>query len=304
MGGGRVVSYIVPPRLSRFPRDPSGLEYTTRSMVPTGDGDGIWRAWGEPSAPWPLLVEPEGDRWRVKAYGVSPQQARTGARALFSLEHPLEEFYRQVRREPILRGTERTFRGLRLPRDASLYESLVHAVIGQQLSVRVATTLSRRLFDACGSYLSVDGVELPAAPAPTALLSLGRRGLRRTGLSRAKAAALLGIAQGQIDGRFARAAFRRAPVERAIERLDAQPGVGRWTAENALLRGVGRTDLFVAGDLGLRAALAKFGALPRHAPESAAREWADARYPGWGSYATLYLWRKLVTAARPDPLRG
>jgi 3-methyladenine DNA glycosylase/8-oxoguanine DNA glycosylase len=93
-------------------------------------------------------------------------------------------------------------------------------------------------------------------------------------------------------------------AEEAIERLDAEPGVGRWTAENALLRGVGRTDLFVAGDLGLRVALAEYGVLPRHAPEEAARAWADAHYPQWGSYATVYLWKKLVTDLRAREEEG
>jgi len=86
----------------------------------------------------------------------------------------------------------------------------------------------------------------------------------------------------------------------AVDRLDEEPGVGRWTAENALLRGLGRRDLFVAGDLGLRAALERFGAVPRAAPEADARAWADHHYPGWGSYATLYLWRRLVAAMAED----
>ncbi len=304
MGSGRTVTYLTPPRLSRFPTLGGSLEYATRSMVLASDGRGIWRAWGDPEAPWPIRVEPVGDRWRVEATGVSPAEAREAARALFSLEHPIEEFYRLVRREPILRGTERRFRGLRLPRDASLYESLVTAVIGQQLSVQAAATLARRLYEATDSYLVVDGIELPTIPSPKAVLRRGAGGLRNVGLSRAKATSLLGIAQGQVEGRFTTPAFRRMSAEEAIERLDAEPGVGRWTAENALLRGVGRTDLFVAGDLGLRVALAEYGLLPRHAPEEAARAWADAHYPKWGSYATVYLWKKLVTDLRAREREG
>jgi 3-methyladenine DNA glycosylase/8-oxoguanine DNA glycosylase len=304
MGSGRTVTYLTPPRISRFPALGDSLEYATRSMVVTSDGRGIWRAWGDPEAPWPIRVEPAGARWRVEATGVSPARAREAARALFSLEHPIEEFYRLVRREPILRGTDRRFRGLRLPRDASLYESLVSAVIGQQLSVQAAATLTRRLHEATDSYLTVDGIELPTIPSPRAVLRRGAVGLRSVGLSRAKTKSLLGIARGQVEGRFPTPTFRRMGAEEAIERLDAEPGVGRWTAENALLRGVGRTDLFVAGDLGLRVALAEYGVLPRHAPEEAARAWADAHYPQWGSYATVYLWKKLVTDLRAREEEG
>lgn len=295
MAPERIVTYLTPPRLSRFPRLREPLEYSTRSMAVTSDGRGIWRAWGDPEDPWPLRVEPAGSRWRVEATGVPPAQARAAARALFSLEHPLEQFYTLVRREPVLRGTEQRFRGLRLPRDASLYESLALAVIGQQLSVQAAATLTRCLYAATDSYLEADGIELPTIPAPRSVLRLGRAGLRRVGLSRVKSASLIGIARGQLEGRFPASEFEQIEAEAAIERLDAEPGVGRWTAENALLRGAGRTDLFVAGDLGLRVALAEYGVLPRHAPEEAARGWADQHYPGWGSYATVYLWKRLVS---------
>lgn len=298
MGTDRTTTYLTPPKLARFPIVGGSLEYATRSMVPTADGRGIWRAWGPPGSPWPLRVEPDGARWRVDAVGVSPPGARAAARALFSLDHPIEEFYRLVRREPILRGTERRFRGLRLPRDASLFESLVTAIIGQQLSVQVAATLDGRLRAATEAYIRVDGLKLPTVPSPDRLRRLGFAGLRQLGLSRAKSKALLAIAEGEREGRFATPLIQAMGAEEAIEWLDREPGVGRWTAENALLRGVGRTDMFVAGDLGLRVALANYGALPRAAPEEEARAWAQAHYPGWGSYATLYLWRKLTSDRR------
>ena len=298
MRSGRILTYITPPRLSRFPDLTDPLEYATRSMRGTIDGRGLWRAWGAPQAPWPIRVEPEGTRWRIEAMGVPPRMARAAARALFSLDHTIEEFYRLVRREPVLRGTERRFRGMRLPRDASLYESLVTAVIGQQLSVRAAATLAHRLYAATDSFLSVDGLELPTVPAPRAIHRAGPPGLVKVGLSRMKARSLLAIADGELQGRFRASGFRRLHAEAAVQRLDAEPGVGRWTAENALLRGVGRTDLFVAGDLGLRRAMAEYGALPRHAPERAARKWADTNYPGWGSYATVYLWKRLAMEER------
>jgi DNA-3-methyladenine glycosylase II len=213
---------------------------------------------------------------------------------MFSLDDPLEEFYRLAREERVLSGAVRTFRGLRLPRDPSLYEALVHAILGQQLSVSAANTIKRRLIERSDSFLDVEGVELPCLPGPDALVALGESGLRGVGASGGKARSLLAIAQRERSGAFAASRFRRLSVARAVEALDAEPGVGRWTAENALLRGVGRRDLFVAGDLGLRVALDRFGAVPRSAPETDARAWGDRRYPGWGSYATLYLWRRLV----------
>jgi 3-methyladenine DNA glycosylase/8-oxoguanine DNA glycosylase len=288
------VTWITPPALCSLPAERAQLEYSSRSIVFAADGTRLLRAWGPPDAPWVLAVEPDGRRWRVEAWGAGPAEARNAARELFSLDHSLEEFYAQVRREPVLRGTERRFRGLRIPRDASVYEALLHAIVGQQLSVRAANTIQERLFAKVGSSLRAGGVEVPCVPTPARIAALSVADLRGVGMSRVKANSLRSLATWASASAPSSATLRSLPLEAAVEALDALPGVGRWTAENALLRGAGRTDVFVAGDLGVRVALEEYGVLRRTGSEARARAWADRCYPGWGSYATLYLWRKLV----------
>jgi DNA-3-methyladenine glycosylase II len=288
------VTSIVPPRLASLPVEREQLEYSSRWIVFAEDGDRLLRAWGAPERPFVLAVEPAGDRWRVEAWGADGAAARAAARALFSLDHPLEAFYRLVRSEPVLRGTDRRFRGLRIPRDANVYEALLHSVLGQQVSVRAATAMKERLLATTGAFLTAGGVEVPRVPTPKEVRSLGADGLRSTGVSRAKALTLLGLASAADDGALFSPALASLPIEAAVEALDRFRGVGPWTAENALLRGVGRTDVFIAGDLGIRVALEEYGVLRRSASEERARAWAERHYPGWGSYATLYLWRKLV----------
>jgi len=292
--GARTVTSVTPPRIASLPAEREQLEYSSRSLVFGKDGDRLLRAWGPPERPWVLAVEPRGERWRVEAWGADGPSARAAARALFSLDHPIEEFYRLVRAEPTLRGTDRRFRGLRVPRDAHVYEALIHAIVGQQLSVRAAHTMKERLLATTRAFLRADGVEVPRVPTPKELGALGMAGLRATGLSGVKSRSLLALAAAVEAGTVPSDELATLPLESAVERLDRLPGVGRWTAENALLRGVGRTDVFVAGDLGIRVALEEFGVLRRSAPEARARAWAERCYPGWGSYATLYLWRKLV----------
>jgi DNA-3-methyladenine glycosylase II len=295
------VTWITPPSLCSLPAERAQLEYSSRSIVFADDGTRLLRAWGPAEHPWVLGVEASGGRWRVEAWGPGPAEARRAARELFSLDHEIEPFYAQVRREPVLRGTERRFRGLRIPRDASVYEALLHAIIGQQLSVAAANTIQRRLFEKAGSSLEVDGVEVPCVPRPTSVAALSPEELRGVGMSRVKASSLRSLARWASTDAPTSTALASAPLETAVGTLDALPGVGRWTAENALLRGAGRTDVFVAGDLGIRVALDQYGVARRSAPESKVRAWADRHYPGWGSYATLYLWRKLTTDPAGTP---
>jgi len=294
---GPVRTSLVPPRLASLAAQIAQLERSSRSLVFAHRGSRLYRGWGPPERPFVVSVRPSERRWEVCAWGCDgPEAARSAVREMFSLDDPLEEFYRSTRVEPVLRGTERTFRGLRLPRDASVHEALVHAIVGQQLSVASANALKRRLVQRYGRTLDVGGIRIPLLPTPEALTSAGVDGLRRIGLSRGKAVALLGIASYR-PSLVEAVRLKGDPLETVVAELERLPGVGRWTAENALLRGTGRRDVFVAGDLGIRVALARYGAVPRAAREARARSWADRNYPGWGSYATLYLWRSLVASS-------
>lgn len=294
------VAYLTPPPLASLPQQRAQLGSSSRSLVFVEDGRRLLRAWGSPERPFALSLEGAGGRWRVEAWGVGPATARAAARALFSLDHPIEQFYRRVSGEPILAGTPRRFRGLRLPRDPTVYESLLHAVIGQQLSVRAARAVELRLIERTGSVLEADGIPIPVVPSPAAVRSLRASGLRAAGLSAAKARTLLALAAWAPSAPSAEE-LRAEPRGAAVARLDILPGVGPWTAENALLRGAGRPDIFVAGDLGIRVALEEYGGIARASPESEVRDWAERWYPGWGSYATLYLWRKLVADRTAGP---
>ena len=300
---GWTVTYLTPPRSAEFPVPDPGLEYRYRSFTFVEGGRRILRAWGTRARPFVVGVERDGRRWRVLGARVGPAAARTAVREIFNLQHPIESFYRQVRSEPILSGMERRAFGLRIPRDPSVYESLVHAIVGQQLSVRAADTIRHRLDAATGASVVIAGVRVAVPPAPTRLIRLGTEGLRSVGLSRAKAAALLSLAHRELDGAFAPGRFARRGSEAIVKALDGEPGVGRWTAENAVLRGLGRPDVFVAGDLGVRLALAAYWGRTRAVDEEEARAWARSHYPGWGSYATMYLWRRWLLDGTPRPGR-
>ena len=84
--------------------------------------------------------------------------------------------------------------------------------------------------------------------------------------------------------------------EEAGDRLGEIKGVGRWTAEIVLMRGLGRPDIFPAGDLGLQAAVQELWGLSERPPEKAVREIAE-RWAGWRSYAAFYLWMILQSRA-------
>jgi AraC family transcriptional regulator of adaptative response / DNA-3-methyladenine glycosylase II len=171
----------------------------------------------------------------------------------------------------------RRWSGLRVPGHVDGDELAVRAVLGQQISVARARTLTQllverygdpvpaslhppggRLFPTAATIASVDPAELP--------------------MPRARARALVGLGVALADGsiRLDRGADRAA-TEQALLEL---PGIGPWTAAYVAMRALGDPDVFMPTDAGVRAGMAALGLDPGHAE----------RWRPWRSYAQMYVW--------------
>ncbi len=222
-------------------------------------------------------------------------ELRQITRFIWSLDDDLARCYTTLGHDLRLARLLRSNTGVRLVRAPSLHEALLVAVIGQQLSVFAAEAIRRRLIMATGDKVVVDGVEYRGYPTPKQLLAIGAHALRGAGISRAKVRYLREIAQLAAAGRLDRPTFDGLTDEDAIARLMEIPGVGRWTAEIALMRGLGRTDVFPAADLGLTVAAQRLMKMRARPSERKLRTLAT-RWKGWRSYAALHLWMTLAAA--------
>jgi AraC family transcriptional regulator of adaptative response / DNA-3-methyladenine glycosylase II len=213
----------------------------------------------------------------------------TRVRRMFDLGADPGEVARTLRSDSLLATKIRRFPGIRLPVAWDPFELAVRAMLGQQVSVRAATTLAGRLVERFGEAVETADRESRGGlhrlfPSPERLAS---EDLSVIGLPRARAEALRRLARTVADGTTVLDAAR--PLDELVGGLCELPGVGPWTAHYVALRGLGVPDAFPAGDLGLRRALrGKSGALPS-AAEVAAR--AEAWRP-WRGYGALLLWRE------------
>jgi len=177
--------------------------------------------------------------------------------------------------------------GLRVPGAWDAFELGVRAILGQQVSVRGASTLAARLVRAFGKPLegAPEGLtHLFPTPAQLAVADVAS-----IGLPRARGAAIRGFARALADGELVLDGARG--LDETVERLAALPGIGGWTAQYIALRALGEPDAFPAGDLGLRKALAAGGGAPL---SSAQAERAAQAFRPWRSYAAIALWRSLA----------
>lgn len=218
------------------------------------------------------------------------------AAAVWSLDDDLRGCYRMLRRDPVMGPLLGHCRGLRMIRTPDLYEALLIAVVNQQVSVASAESIRRRMNAALGDHTVSDGRTYAGYPPPRRLLAARATTLRGLGLSRQKVRYVREIADRAAAGTLEPALFGGLDDEAAIARLMEIPGVGRWTAEIVAMRGLGRTDVFPAGDLGLVVAVQRLLGQRDRPTEDELRAMAE-RWKGWRSYGALYLWRSLGITA-------
>lgn len=247
------------------------------------------------------LVSPQGQAGRSRMTKTPwIEELARQARFLWGLDDDVSGHLAAMAADPDLAPLRKRFGGLRIVRAPDVYEALLVAVLGQQVSVRAAQSIRYRLMENLGTQIIVSdsrGEEhYGLYPAPQQMIEAGEEGLRAQGVSRQKAAYLLGIADRAAAGELDWPAWAMLSDEEALKRLGEIKGVGRWTAEIVLMRGLGRSDIFPAGDLGLQAAVQELWGLPERPPEKAVREIAD-RWAGWRSYAAFYLWMTLQSRA-------
>ena len=184
-------------------------------------------------------------------------QAEDATRAMLAhvlgLDIDLSAFYRLAGRDPLLRTLAARLRGVKPPRFPSLFECLVNAVACQQLTLTVGILLLNRLAEAYGAHL----YGAHAFPRPGDLAGLPPEALLPLGFSRAKARSIVSLAAEAEKGGLVAEEIGALDDEAALERLLRLRGIGRWSGEYALLRGLGRLHVFPGDDVGARNNLAR-----------------------------------------------
>jgi len=160
------------------------------------------------------------------------------------------------------------------------FETLLRAIVGQQISLAAADTVWRRLM------LVID----PARPG--SVLSAGTDALRQAGLSARKVEYVCDLARFFASGRIDPAALMRLDDEAVIESLTAVRGIGRWSAEMFLIFNLQRPDVWPVDDVGLQKALARLYCQGERQPPATLRTLGE-RWKPWRSVACWYLWRSL-----------
>lgn len=198
---------------------------------------------------------PEAPRLTVTARGESraddlQASATCALQHLLGLQIDLSRFYRLVDGDPDLGPLTAKFRGFKPPRFSTYFETLVNAMACQQISLTVGIRLLGGLADRYGPAVGTEDGVYHAFPRPQDVADADPDEMRAMGFSHQKARYITGLAQAIIKGGLELGEFEKLDDDAARGRLLGIKGVGRWTAEYFLLRGLGRTHIFPADDVG------------------------------------------------------
>ncbi len=216
--------------------------------------------------------------------------ARSTVERLLGTDVDLTGWYRMASRDTRLRSMAQRFRGVKPPRFPTAFEALVNAFACQQLSLEVGLELLNRLAAVCGVTRRSGGGIAHAFPRPADAARVAPARYRAIGFSRQKTRAILELARTITRDDLDPAAIERETDDGVRARLLGLRGVGRWTAEYVMLRGLGRLHVFPGDDVGAQKRLARW--LGRRAPlDYAGVQRAVER---WHPYAGLVYFHLLL----------
>jgi DNA-3-methyladenine glycosylase II len=202
---------------------------------------------------------------------------------MLGLETDLSGFYDSTRQHRTMAALAERFRGVRLPIFPTIFEALVNGIACQQLSLTVGIILLNRLAESYGARLSTPEGTAFGFPRPEKLAGADIAGLKRLGFSRQKAQALIELSNRVSNKAVDLPALEAMGNAQAVEMLLELRGIGRWTADYALLRGMGRFMIFPAGDVGARNRLQDVLHISKPLDEEGIRKLLRR----WDSYAGL-----------------
>jgi DNA-3-methyladenine glycosylase II len=220
---------------------------------------------------------------------VDTENVKQTVSTMLNLDLDPKPFYEHVKKDKILTDIIHRLRGLKIPTTPTVFEALIDSITEQQISLNVAHALERRLVKTFGKTLRLDGEVYYAYPTPLELASARLEQLRRCGLSQKKAEYIKEVSRMIVDGKLNLEGFKRYDdAQKTISELNKIRGIGVWTAELTIARGMRKLDVVPADDLGLRRIISHYYCLDEKISGLEARKVAK-RWGKWKGLAAFYL---------------
>ncbi|MBI3220411.1 MAG: DNA-3-methyladenine glycosylase 2 family protein [Bacteroidetes bacterium] len=210
----------------------------------------------------------------------------------FDLKTNLMPFYAMARKDKLLAALVDQYFGYRIVGQPDLFESLVWAVIGQQINLSFAYTLKQRFVEGFGRQVIFSDRIFYLFPTPTTVAELGDDDLLPLQFSKQKSKYVIEIAKAFTNESISKESIGKLSFESAKEKLMSIKGIGNWTANYALMKTFRYPNAFPLEDAGIHNAIKNLKRMKSKPTLDQVRR-IFKKYKGWEAYATLYLWKSL-----------
>ncbi len=175
----------------------------------------------------------------------------------FHLDVSLGGFYRRAEKHPLFQPIINNLHGVKPLRTPTLYEMAVIAITEQQLAYPVAVKMRSKLIQALGKKMIFEDREYRSFPTPRAVAACQVEDLRAMSFSTRKAEYLIDLSRKVALEGLNLEDLRDRSNEEVVATLTSLRGFGRWSGEYFLSRGLGRSEIFAADDLGIQTLVGK-----------------------------------------------
>jgi DNA-3-methyladenine glycosylase II len=203
----------------------------------------------------------------------------------FDLDTDIKPFYALSAKDKYMKDLVEKYHGYRIVGQPDLFESIIWAVLGQQINLQFAYTLKQR-------FVEHFGVDYHLFPRPDVVSVLNDEVLLPLQFSRQKSKYVITISEAFASNEISKEKLAGLSLQDAKEKLMKIKGIGNWTANYALMKTFHYTDAFPLEDAGVHNAIKNLKRMKEKPTLDQVRTFYK-KYRGWEAYATLYLWKSL-----------
>jgi DNA-3-methyladenine glycosylase II len=211
-------------------------------------------------------------------------------RWILGIDNNLKEFYKMGLKDKKFAKIIKRLYGLRAPKTPTVFEALIIAITEQQIALPVAILMRKGLVEKYGEEIEIDDKIYHTFPSPKALAKARPEEIKKLKFSLKKSEYMVDISQRVFCGEIELEKMKRWNKEKILDTLTQIRGIGPWTVEYMMCRGMGRYDVLPANDLGLRAALTKYLNKKERVSEKEVREFLESfgKYKGYAAFYLIY----------------
>jgi DNA-3-methyladenine glycosylase II len=169
----------------------------------------------------------------------------------------IKSFYKIASKDIKFKGVINNMYGLRAPKTPTVYEALIIAITEQQIALPVAIALRKRLVERYADFIQVKGKKYYSFPTPKQLAEAKPEDIKKLKFSMKKAEYIVGVSKEVYSGNIDLEKMKDWKTEEVLGKLTKIRGIGPWTVEYMMCRGMGRYDALPASDMGLRNAVTR-----------------------------------------------